>query len=322
MGYLIISLDFELHWGRYDKYPIQGVGDYYKNTREAIPRILDLFAKYNIHATWATVGSLMAENVEEWRAYQPEILPNYINPAYSAYYWFANESNHPKEALFAPDLVQKIIQAEHQELGSHTYSHFYTGEKGANQQAFKADLEAAKKIAKDKFATELKSLVFPRNQYNPSSLETASKLGIKVFRTNPPDWFWSSPEKANLLKKVFRTGDTLIPLGSKTYYDLDIKFKRDFLQLPASRLLRPYKANSIFNTLRVERIKNEMAEAAKEKMAYHLWWHPHNFGINPKENLEVLEDILQYFSNLHQSTGMESLSMWEAYEKNKQPQSG
>lgn len=322
MGYLIISLDFELHWGRYDKYPIQGVGDYYYQTRKAIPRILDLFQKYGIHATWATVGSLMAENVEEWQSYQPDVLPNYNKQVYSAFHWFANEKNHDPSALFAPELVNLIMQAPHQELGSHTFSHFYTGEKGATQAAFKADLTSAQRIIKEKFGKELKSLVFPRNQYNPSSLTTAMELGFQVFRTNPPDWFWSSPEKANLFKKIFRTGDTLIPLGKKSYYDLDIKFKKGFLQLPASRLLRPFQKNSIFNRMRVDRIKKEMEEAAREKMAYHLWWHPHNFGTMPEQNLAVLEEILMFFKELRDSVGMQSLSMWEAYEKNRQPQSG
>lgn len=322
MGYLIISLDFELHWGRYDKYPLSQVGDYYKQTRLAIPRILDLFEKYNIHATWATVGSLMAEDVEEWKTYQPEVLPNYHNPAYSAFHWFANQTQHDPSVLFAPDLVKSLVHAPHQELGSHTFSHFYTGEKGASQAAFKADLMAAQKIAKDKFGADLKSLVFPRNQYNPASLTTAMELGFQVFRTNPPDWFWSSPEKANLLKKIFRTGDTLVPLGKKSYYDLEIKFKRGFLQLPASRLLRPFQKHSIFNQLRIERIKKELEEAAREKMAYHLWWHPHNFGVMTEQNLASLEGILMFFKRLQDSEGMQSLSMSEAFEKNKQPQNG
>lgn len=322
MGYLIISLDFELHWGRFDKYPLDEVGDYYENTRRAIPRILDLFQKYQVHATWATVGSLMAENEEEWKSYQPQELPGFENPQYSAYHWFEQQKQYDPIALFAPGLVQQILESPDQEIGSHTFAHYYTSEKGASQTAFKSDLEATKKIALQKFKVDLKSLVFPRNQYNPESLTTANQLGFKVFRTNPPDWFWSSPERANIFKKVFRTGDTLVPLGSKTYYDLDIKFKRDFLQLPASRLLRPFKPFSIFNQIRVNRIKSEMTEAAKEDMAYHLWWHPHNFGLNPEENLRVLEEILECYGKLAEGHNMQSLSMWEAYEKNTQAQKG
>ncbi|WP_343207068.1 polysaccharide deacetylase family protein [Arthrospiribacter ruber] len=322
MGYLIISLDFELHWGRYDKYPLNDVGNYYKNTRKAIPRMLALFQKYQIHATWATVGSLMAENDEEWKLYQPKVLPGFANPLYSAYHWYAQQKEHDPSALFAPELVKQIMECPDQEIGSHTFAHYYTGEKGANQAAFKSDLEAAKSIAFEKFKVDLKSLVFPRNQYNPNSLNTANHLGFKVFRTNPPDWFWSSPERANIFKKIFRTGDTLVPLGRKSYYDLDIKFKRDFLQLPASRLLRPFKPYSIFNQLRVNRVKDEMKEAAKEDMAYHLWWHPHNFGQHLEENLRVLEDILDCYRKLALDHDMKSLTMWEAFEKKIQPQKG
>src|SRR5262245_13071649 len=58
-GALVISLDFELHWGVRDKRPVDG--SYRENllgAREAIPRMLDLFEEFGIAATWATVGFL------------------------------------------------------------------------------------------------------------------------------------------------------------------------------------------------------------------------------------------------------------------------
>ena len=58
-GALVISLDFELHWGVRDKRPVDG--PYRENllgAREAIPQMLDLFEEFGVAATWATVGFL------------------------------------------------------------------------------------------------------------------------------------------------------------------------------------------------------------------------------------------------------------------------
>ena len=41
-----------------------------------------------------------------------------------------------------------------------------------------------------------------------------------------------------------------------------------------------------------------MLHAAKNKKLFHLWWHPHNFGINLKENIHFLEKILGYYTYL------------------------
>jgi len=61
-GALVISLDFELHWGMRDKCAPDG--PYRENllgARKAIPWILDLFEEFDVAATWATVGFLFAK---------------------------------------------------------------------------------------------------------------------------------------------------------------------------------------------------------------------------------------------------------------------
>ena len=66
-GILTISLDFELHWGGFEKWPL-GVKDgdsynqYFLNTRQVIPKMLELFAEHEVHVTWATVGMLFHES--------------------------------------------------------------------------------------------------------------------------------------------------------------------------------------------------------------------------------------------------------------------
>ena len=311
---LIISLDFELHWGRFDKYDLTDYQSYYKTTLQTVPRILELFEKYQIRATWATVGMLMAENWEEWKEYSPVTKPDFFKEKYSAYNWAEKTQSASLKGLFAPELVRLLCSLPGQELASHTYSHFYTGEKGSSLQAFQDDLYAAKKIAASKFGKDLESLVFPRNQYHEEVLKIAASTGFKAARTNPNDWFWKETAKENLLKKVFRTGDTLFPMGKSVLFDLEKCDCKPILQIPASRLLRPYKSNSVFNKIRIDRIKSEIEEAIRLKKAYHLWWHPHNFGHLPKENLDILDKLLSFIQKFIKDGSLESLNMADVSE--------
>ena len=87
---LIVSLDFELFWGMQDcmdltEYEVNILGG-----RKAIPHMLELFQKHNIHTTWATVGFLFGKNEAELRQYFPAQMPSYENEALSAYRCFEN----------------------------------------------------------------------------------------------------------------------------------------------------------------------------------------------------------------------------------------
>jgi hypothetical protein len=88
------------------------------------------------------------------------------------------------------------------------------------------------------------------------------------------------------------------------------------LNIPASRFLRPYsKKLNLFEPLRLSRIKNSLTYAAKNNQAYHLWWHPHNFGVNLEQNLQFLEEILKHFKKLSSEYGMRSKNMSEIAEE-------
>lgn len=277
-----------------------------------IPYILELFEKYGIEATWATVGSLMAENKEEWLHYCPKEQPTYGNKKYSAYEWIQREKFVPAEALFAPELVREVMACPGQEIGSHTFAHYYTCEKGQLTEQFRADLRASQKLAKEKFQLDLQSLVFPRNQYNDEVIQVAYEEGFDFIRSNPTDWFWKQTENSGLLKRLFRTGDTIIGLGNRSHYPMSPNEEGKPFLLPASRLLRPYRGDGLFHQQRLKRIKDELESAAREGHVYHLWWHPHNFGLYPHENLLHLESLFRFFETLRDSYGMCSLNMKNA----------
>ena len=316
LGTLVISLDFELHWGAPEKWDIVTKKHYFDETRKSIPKVLKLFKQYNVHATWATVGFLFAKDREQLMAFAPKEKPTYKDKQLNYYAFFEknevgdNEVDDPYH--FAGSLISKIIATPGQELATHTFSHFYCNEPGQNLIQFDYDLKAAQSIAKKNFGISLESLVFPRNQFNADYLDVARKNGIKVVRSNPDVWFWKKTSSAMALARAL---DTLFPISNKlSYGELQNKAHSEILCLPASRFLRPYSAREkLIQDMKLNRIKREMTDAAKNNKVYHLWWHPHNFGNEMNENLKYLESILKHFKFLDKKYKFSSKSMIEMY---------
>src|SRR5260370_28124836 len=86
-GALVISLDFELHWGVRDKCAPEG--PYRENllgARKAIPQILDLFEEFDIAATWATVGFLFDESRQAREQSSPAGRPHHAHKPLRPYH--------------------------------------------------------------------------------------------------------------------------------------------------------------------------------------------------------------------------------------------
>ena len=317
-GHFIISLDFELHWGGSEKWSLEPLKPYFLNTRNMIPDLLRLFEEHETHVTWATVGLLFHESRQELEKYRPD-RPSYQLPI-AAYDYIdqhgigADEDEDPFH--YAPSLIRQILNTPYQELATHSYSHYYCNEPGQTPDEFRADMRAAQKIAKDKFGVVLKSLVFPRNQFNEDYLRVCKEEGIKSVRSNPKDWFWhiDSTQHESKWKRLVRGADAFLPIGKRSSFP-EIK-SNDPLQIPASRLLRPWTPKEAgLSGLKMKRIFNEMETAAKSGENYHLWWHPHNFGNHPEKNLEDLKQILQHYQALQRKYDFTSISMAGLTEK-------
>lgn len=314
-GILNISLDFELHWGRFDKVILDHAGkQYFENTRAMFPDMVELFVKYDVHVTWAIVGMLYHKNAEAWNQHQPKQYPSYTQKKYSSYEWVRQYGlTEPSDIYhFAPELIELIEQVPQFEMATHTYSHYYCREEGQTAEQFREDLLLAKSIAATRHHT-LRSLVFPRNQFNAAYLDVCKELGIETVRTNPDVWYWDANRNESLGKKIFRTGDAYSNLlGRKTVPLSSIVPDQAPLQLPASRLYRAWtKKSKLLNELKMRRILDEMNDAAVNNRYYHLWWHPHNFGFHPKECLKELEVILQTYQRLRERYDFRSYTMIE-----------
>ena len=312
-GTLIVSLDFELFWGMQDCITLEGYKENIIGGRNAIPILLELFDKYGIHATWATVGFQFAHDYEELEKYFPldELKPQYKSKELSTYRCFAKIGKNETEApcFYAESIIKKIAQYNHQEIASHTFSHYYCRELGQTVKQFEADMKAAVEIARD-HGYQLTSIVLPRNQSNKNYMDVLKKLGFTAYRDEENDWIH---EKISFrpLMRALRLADVYIPLtGQGGYISKD---EEGIVNLVGSRMYKPYfKYLSFMEKLKIRRIKKQMLNAAQKGLTFHLWWHPHNIGIMTEYHLRQITEIFEYYKELERKYGMRSLNMKEA----------
>ena len=309
-GTLIVSLDFELFWGMLDVCPLETYQDNVLGGRKAIPKLLELFQRHGIHATWAAVGFLFAENYEEICRYFTKNKTGYINEKLNAYPEFEKIGKNEQEApcFYAPSLLQTIAAVPGQEIGSHTFSHYYCREAGQTPEQFAEDMAAAKAIAGD-HGYDLTSVILPRNQCEPEYTDILRQAGFTAYRDEENDWIYNKV-KSGLLFKVLRTLDMYLPLTGQGGYTP--KCEGGIWNLTGSRMFRPIRSHLPLERLKIRRIKRQMLHAAKNGLTFHLWWHPHNVGVRTEEHLKQLDEIFSYYEELKETYGMRSLNMREA----------
>lgn len=312
-GKFVISLDFEMYWGVRDVVKLQDYKEHLLGVQKAIPKLLETFSQYKVNATFAAVGFLFFSTRQELIDNLPKKIPHYTNADLSPYiknFKEVGENEAEDPYHFGKSLVQKIKDAG-QEIGSHTFSHYYCLEKGQTREDFIADIMAAKKVAQNN-NIQLSSLVFPRNQYNEEYLGICKELGFTSFRGNEKSKLFSSKSQGNttFLRRPFRLLDSYINLSGHNCYTVKEMQKSDPYNIPSSRFLRPYSQRlKSLEKLRLKRITDSMTYAAKQGLTYHLWWHPHNFGINLQENFDFLSRVLLHFQKLNTEYNFESRSM-------------
>lgn len=190
----LISADFELAWAfrfsRTGNDPIPRAVKLGLQTRENVPRILELCEEYRIPITWATVGHLFLENCER----KGGIAHLEINrlPKFSNQYWThqtgdwfdadpcTDYKNDP--AWYCPDLIRQIIQSpvDH-EIGCHTFSHIDCSDSICSDEVFNSEIEMCRQFAQS-FSLELRSFVHPGHQIG--HLKNLARMGFSSYRSD------------------------------------------------------------------------------------------------------------------------------------------
>jgi len=307
-GKFIISLDFELFWGISETKNFETYGENLSNTHIVVEKLLDIFDKFDIRVTWATVGFLFFKDEKELIQLREKIeQPSYSKIPLKNYEYLDSVKDDYLNIYFAGNLIKKINNNLNHEIATHTFSHYYTLEDGQTMNQFKIDINLAIDIAK-KDNIYIDSIVFPRNQYSDRHITYCKSVGISVFRGNESHWIYKPGTKQGWFKRGLRLLDSYFKIsGDNTFVVRDVNGIKN---VKSSRFLRPYNSKLKFaEGLRMKRILSEMTYAAKNNKCYHLWWHPHNFGKDLEQNLAFLKTILIHYEKLNLEYGFSSVRM-------------
>jgi hypothetical protein len=313
-GNFVISLDFELMWGMRDVATRESYGRNVLGVRRAIPALLEMFDRRAIRATWAVVGLALCETKDELLARLPPLRPSYFNSRLSIYTYLdevgSDERSDPY--YFGASLGRQIAACPGQEIGTHTFSHYYCLENGQTLDQFKSDLRCAIEQLSE-WGITCRSIVFPRNQYSADHLSACRDFGITHFRGNETAWF-AKPvpySEETKMRRMCRLIDAYLDLAGQ-HVPRTTKDSSNLTNIASSRFLRPYNRLLVpLDGLRMRRIMYAMRTAAITGGTFHLWWHPHNFGLNLDENMTFLSVVIDCYQRLAGELGMQNKAMSE-----------
>lgn len=309
-GTFIISLDFELLWGLsgWKQNQIEVYRSHVEGSRLALKRILEVLERHDMKCTIAFVGGMGFYSTDELNAVAPKLQPHYSTSLFSSYESLIPNIDklYPNNLFFCKDIITELAKNTNVELASHTFSHYYCLEEGQSSKEFVADIRTAVNEAKNS-GISFKTIIFPRNQVSIDYLNICSEYGFTHYRGNMETFLYRSehtPKKFSL-RRVLRLLDAYVNLSGYNTYMYPKKDGK-LINVPGSRFFRPFSSKlALLEPLKVKRVLDSIEYAAKHSQIYHLWWHPHNFGLHTEENINQLEKICECYQTMHKRYGME-----------------
>ena len=297
-GVFTISIDFELIWGTLDLFGWQRFSRACLVEREiVIDRLLDLFAEYEIAATWCVLGHLMLDHCAPKSAQKhPEIE----RPRHSWHEqdWFVNDPAGTEQTdplFYARSLIEKIRSCPTtQEIGCHSFSHVIFGDPGCSHKTAESEISASVRAARQ-IGIEMRSFAFPRNEVG--HLDVLKKFGFACYRGPETNWYahrlWPAA-----IKRLCHLWDVI---AAKTP-DLVLPEHNEFgiWNLPGSMIFFPAHGLRRYIPIsrRVKRAIKGLNAAVKQRKIFHLWFHPTNFADETEAMFSGLRRVLEHASSL------------------------
>lgn len=307
-GVFTISLDFELIWGTLDLY---GPGRFIETCRReriVVERLLDLFAEFEVSATWCTVGHLfLGECSRNHGNSHPEIVRP--SPEWVPHEWFSHdpggtEASHP--VFYGRGLIEKIRAcAVPQEIGCHTFSHVILGDPGCSRATAESELAACVKLAEE-LGIQMRSFVFPRNRVGHRDVLRA--FHFTSYRSPEPQWYEKWPGAVKRAGHLFNVlAATEPPVG------LPERDSEGLWHTPASMLWFPMKPGRLYNPVAftVKRAKKGLDAAVRRNRVFHLWFHPTDMAEDTERMLNGLRAVLEHARALRNRGDLQVLPMGE-----------
>lgn len=317
-GIFTISIDVELAWGFCDK-PVHGatraaIG----REREVVRRLLALFSRYDVRATWAIVGHLLLTDCNRaGERVHPEIYRP-VTKSGGRDWFFQHPTNGDDPLWYGRELVEWIKQASPpQEIGSHSFCHVPYHEGWVNREAVQTDIAQARTLHRA-YGLPFEAFIFPRNIVGYREL--LARAGVRVYRGRTLRWFDAVPTSAvrrllHLVSWVFATPPRTVKATVDETGMVNIPDSMFFSGRNGLRSLIPSRSLVAMGRVGVDR-------AVERGEIFHLWFHPSNFVHKMDGQFATLETILRYAQRLRQSGRLEVLTMGDIQRRVSAPAGG
>ncbi|MFC5972349.1 polysaccharide deacetylase family protein [Halomarina salina] len=294
MKAVVISLDAELAWGFHDLQdpPVERI----EHARGSWNRLVDLFERGDVPATWAVVGHLFLDECDGTHADHPAAGDG----------WFATDPGGDRVAnpnWFGRDLLDRIRESDvDHDIGSHTFSHVEFGKADTSREVADAELRLANEAA-EAYGVDLDSLVFPRN--NVGHLDVLADNGFTCYRGNQvPRWYHRLPVTAPGKFAEYALGLSTPPVFDPTVDE------HGLVNVPASLYLYGFEgaARSLVSPLTDQPILRQVKAgleslARRDEGVFHLWLHPNNVVTEADfQRMVAVVDLINEYRRNHDVT--------------------
>lgn len=292
----IISLDTELIWG-YVRYPqdpvVRLLSQDESKGRKSVDILLQLFDKYRIPATWATVGHLFLDHCSNDSGMLHGDMPRFKDN------WYASDpgTNILKDPLYyGKDFLERILSSNvTHEIGYHTFSHVPLSE--CNIDVARAEIAKSIEIGKE-WGITFKSFVYP--EHKVGHLDVLRDFGFKVYRGS---CIGDKPYNQNVLAKA--PAFALSRIIAPPTYPI---FRDGIWEIPASIYFYDPIFPSLLQKTLIFRAKMGLRNAMKQNKIFHIYLHPENILLQPSL-ANKLNDFLAYVAKCRDSGNLNIKTM-------------
>lgn len=310
-GTFVISIDHEFAWGYADHVLKERDKERIRGEMGIVRRLIALFEKYGVPATWAIVAHLL-EHGCKWEGTLPH--PEYPRPIYKGEKqdWFRDHppQNEYSDILWfdAENLVGEMKKsiAGH-EIASHGYAHILYDEAQTSHPAIMADIYNLGKVHRV-HDISFTSFVFPRNV---EGYHRHLKLnGFTAYRGVSQKW---NDKYTGAMRRFTNLFDYYVPKGRTVLPDTK---KFGLVNIPDSMLLmgRNGPRRFILPSVVVRKAKKGLKRAARRKEIFHLWFHPSNFSYSTETQFRIFEKILKYAADMREKGDIDIKTMQQVTE--------
>lgn len=295
-GTFTFSLDFELAWGTRGRPKAPVMGPWLDGTRGAITELLDLLARHNVSATWASVGAMFLASLGKRHPWLsgPEFNDIPAGDGPNANNWYAL------------DILEELKACPtYQEIGCHTLTHMYIGPGDDCRKALCLEMERFCELFDQLGLPPAKSFIYPKHKM--AHYDVLAQYGITCFRGRDSDWFESLP--GAIPRAAVRHMNARF--AGRPRVDHCVRTPEGLWRIPSSQFYSPFMSvgRYVSARARVKKAIKGLRAAAATGGVYHLWTHPENLGVRTPELLGGLDEIFREAARLRSQGLIDILPM-------------